>query len=233
MSCWDAELWLNSWQGNAIMDNVQNSECQALTRPQGFIFLHVHAFVRLILPLCILFQLINNKIWQHMKEMNGLLYVMMISMTCALSDSWHEVTSCIALLESLSFWIAFCQSCRPPTTESCSFAKWPHLWQSWRTISAIATFFIYGLMVSARGRRTFQLLTDTSSHLSSRFRAADLNPFLSDVRQRDMIYLSNVGFHRQTHKERRSIFQRAWLSWLKILGKDKRSLLYFYIRSFF
>lgn len=53
------------------------------------------------------------------------------------------------------------------------------------------------------------------------------------LQQRDVIYLSNVGVHRQTFKESRSIFQRAWCLWLKILGKDKRSLSYFYIRSFF
>lgn len=148
-------------------------------RTSGIHIFYLHVFLRLILPLYILFQLIYNKICHHMKEMSGLLWVMMISITCALIP---EVTSCIAPLESLSSSIASCQSCRPPTTESCSFAKWPHLWQSWRTISAIATFFIYGLMVSARGRRAFQLLTDTTSpHLSSRFHATDFNHFLSDV----------------------------------------------------
>lgn len=93
---------------------------------------------------------------------------MLTYIACVLSDFCHEVTNCIELLESLSFLIAFCQSCRPPTTESCSFAKWPHLWQSWRTISAIATSFIYALMVSARGRRTVQPGINTTgikSHL--------------------------------------------------------------------
>lgn len=175
-------------------------------RPRWFTFLYLHVFVRLIQLLCILFEWIDNKICHHMKEINALLFAMVMCLTCAWSDFSHEVTNCIELLESLSFSTAFCQSCRPPTTESCCFAKWPHLWQSWRTISAIATFFISGLMVSARGRRTFQLLTDTtSSHLSSRFGATDSNRFLSaSFRQCDMI------------KESRSILQRVWFFWLKV-----------------
>lgn len=84
---------------------------------------------------------------------------MMTYIAYALFHFCHKVMICIELLESLSFSIASCQSYRPPTTESCCFAKWRHLWQSWRTISAIATFSIYGSMVSARSRRTAGLIT--------------------------------------------------------------------------
>lgn len=160
---------------------------------------------------------------------------MMIYITCALSDSCHEVTSCIGLLESLSFSIAFCQSCRPPTTESCCFAKWPRLWQSWRTISAIATFFIYDLMVSARGRRPVQL---TKLYPTWAFGSMQLILILFPV---SCCFDSVRWFIGQmwafTDRISRTIevsYRMAvWFFSIKYFGKDKWLVLYFSIRSFF
>lgn len=57
---------------------------------------------------------------------------------------------CTELLGSLSSLIASYRSFRPPDTESCSSAKWPHSWPSWRTTSAIVTSSIYVWMVRSR-----------------------------------------------------------------------------------
>lgn len=136
---------------------------------------------------------------------------MMTYIACALPHFCHKVMICIELLESLSFSIASCQSYRQPTIESCCFAKWRHLWQSWRTISAIATFFIYGLMVSSQSKRTHHS-NKVVSHLNSRLSATDFTfvSCLSCCFDSVVWFIgSNVGFHIEFQGEYEYFIQKA------------------------
>lgn len=154
---------------------------------------------------------------------------MMTYIACALSHFCHKVTICIELLESLSFSIASCQSYRPPTTESCCFAKWRHLWQSWRTISAIATFSIYGLMVSARSRRTVRLIKAIKSCHTWAVPSFHLSCCFDSV---VWFIGSNVGFHTEFQGEYEYFIQKDISDYIiQTKTKDRFQISMSYCRS--